>query len=77
MYPFATQQEARLFARMVAEEMLILQQPNAKHITFADAMKELGIKNDALTNRIKATGIPTYRYGRGKAFDRKYLPRLR
>lgn len=74
---FGSPTEARHFARLVAQEMLSLQQaPLPKHVTFAEAREKLGIKDDALTRRIQERNIPTYRIGRGKAFDRNYLPLL-
>lgn len=66
------------FAEKVAEKLaVLLEQPKTKHITFAEAMTELGIHNNTLTRRIADANIRTYRHGRGKAFDRNQLHKIR
>jgi len=66
-------------AKMVAKELGMEyknQTEETKHITFADARAALGCSDDTLTKRIQAAGIKTYRWGKGKAFDRKHLFKL-
>lgn len=74
----STPHDMKLFARAVAQELAeLMAKPEPKHITFKEAREMLGIQDDALTRRLNDAGVQTYRFGRGKAFDRKHLHKLR
>lgn len=71
---FSNPAELDMFADKVAAKLAARLSPQPpKHVTYAEAMTILGVQHEALSRRLKAARVPTYRHGKGKAFDRQYL----